>query len=50
MYPPICRGLATDNLRDDAVNYSGEEYALISSGKYNIKFKILETLSQRFKK
>ena len=50
MYPPICKGLATDNLRDDAVNYSDEEYRLISSGKYNIKFKILEALSSRFKK
>ncbi len=50
MYPPICKGLATDNLRDDAVNYSNEEYKLITGGKYNIKFKILEALSSRFKK
>ena len=50
MYPPICKGLATDNLRDDAVNYSDEEYRLVSSGKYNIKFKILEALASRFKK
>lgn len=50
MYPPICKGLATDNSRDDGAHYSGEEYALISSGKYNIKFKILEALAQRFKK
>ena len=50
MYPPICKGLATDNLRDDAASYSDEEYRLISSGKYNIKFKILEAISARFKK
>lgn len=50
MYPPICKGLSTDNSRDDAVKYSGEEYSLISSGKYRLKFKILEVLSQRFKK
>ena len=50
MYPPICKGLATDNSSDDGAHYSGEEYALISSGKYNIKFKILEMVSGRFKK
>ena len=50
MYPPICKGLATDNSRDDGVHYSGEEYALITSGKYNIKFKILEAIAGRFKK
>ena len=50
MYPPICKGLSTDNASDDAISYSGEEIALISSGKYRIKFKILEVLSQRLKK
>ena len=50
MYPPICKGLATDNSPDDGVHYSDEEYKLISAGKYNIKFKILEALSSRFKK
>ncbi len=50
MYPPICKGLATDNSPDDGVHYSDEEYRLIAGGKYNIKFKILETLSSRFKK
>ena len=50
MYPPICKGLATDNSPDEGVHYSDEEYKLISAGKYNIKFKILEALSSRFKK
>jgi stage II sporulation protein R len=51
MYPPICKGLATDNSADDAViDYTSDEMKLISSKKYRIKFKILESLSQRFKK
>ena len=45
MYPPMCLDLATDAPSDDWVGgYTGEELSLIS-GKYRIKFKLLELIS-----
>jgi hypothetical protein len=35
---------------DGIVDYTKEEITLISSGKYQVKFKILEELSRTFKK
>ena len=48
MYPPLCLDLATEDAPgDDAiVGYTKEETALISNSGYNVKFKILEILSQ----
>ena len=50
MYPPLCLDLATsDAPGDDAVvNYSKEETRLISKKGYNVKFKILELISETF--
>lgn len=52
MYPPLCMKLASENApRDDGViDYTNEEITLITSGKYNVKFKILEELSRVFAK
>ena len=52
MYPPLCTELATESAPadDGLINYTKEEMILISSGKYNIKFKILEDLSRVFAK
>ncbi len=52
MYPPLCLELACENApRDDGViNYSNEEIKLINRGEYNVKFKILELLSDAFAK
>ena len=45
MYPPMCLDLATDAPSDDwASDYTGEELSLIS-GKYRVKFKLLELIS-----
>ena len=48
MYPPLCLDVATtEEPRDDAVlGYTEEERELISDKKYNVKFKILELLSE----
>lgn len=48
MYPPLCLDLATEDApRDDAiVGYTKEESALITKGGYNVRFKILEMLSE----
>ena len=48
MYPPLCLNIATeDALADDAVSGYGEEAgALISKGKYTVKFKLLEMASE----
>ncbi len=48
MYPPLCLELATEDAPDDdaIVGYTKEESALIKKGQYNIKFKILELLSE----
>ena len=45
MYPPMCLDLATDAPSDDWVGgYTSEELSLIS-GKYRVKFKLLELIS-----
>ena len=52
MYPPLCTEIATEAAPadDGLIDYSKEEILLIKSGKYNIKFKILEDLSKLFTK
>ena len=52
MYPPLCLELATEEAPTDdgIIDYTKEEIALIKSGKYNVKFKILEELSRVFAK
>ena len=52
MYPPMCMELACESAPadDGVVDYSKEEIALIKSGKYQVKFKILEDLSRMFAK
>ena len=52
MYPPLCMELATENAPadDGLIDYSNEEITLIKSGRYNVKFKILEELSRVFAK
>jgi len=47
MYPPMCLDIALEDApSDDAVlDYSDAEISLISSGKYNLKFKLLELIS-----
>ena len=48
MYPPLCLDLATEDApRDDAIiGYTKEEISLISKNGYNVKFKILELISE----
>ena len=52
MYPPLCTELASESAPadDGLIDYTKEEMILITSGKYNIKFKILEDLSRVFAK
>ena len=52
MYPPLCMEMATEKAPSDdgLIDYSKEEIHLIKSGKYNVKFKILEDLSRAFAK
>lgn len=52
MYPPLCLDIATEDApADDAVmGYTKEEYTLINSKGYNVKFKLLEVLSDAFSK
>ncbi len=52
MYPPICTDIATESApTDDGIfGYTERETALISRGKYNIKFKGLELFSKLFSK
>ena len=52
MYPPLCMEIATESAPGDdgLIDYSKEELYLIKSGKYNVKFKILEDLSRVFAK
>lgn len=46
MYPPMCLDMALDAPSDDWVSdYSDTELSLISGGKYNVKFKLLELIS-----
>ena len=48
MYPPLCLDMATDSTcYDDAIfDYTKAESTLISAGEYNIKFKLLEIISE----
>ena len=50
MFPPLCLDIALENApADDGIlNYTKEEVYLISAKKYNVKFKILELLSETF--
>lgn len=49
MYPPMCLDLATDAPSDDwAGGYTGEELSLIT-GRYRVKFKLLEMISDFIK-
>ncbi len=50
MYPPLCLDMATENAPadDGIINYTKEEINLISNKKYNIKFKLLEIISDIF--
>lgn len=51
MYPPLCLDIATEDApSDDAVGYTDGEIKLISDRGYNVKFKILETISRSFRK
>ena len=52
MYPPLCMELACEDAPadDGIIDYTKEEITLIKSGKYNIKFKILEEVSRVFAK
>ena len=52
MYPPLCMDIATERapVDDAALNYTKEELMLISGKKYNVKFKILEIVSEAFAK
>lgn len=52
MYPPLCMDIATESAPSDdgVIDYTKEEITLVKSGKYNIKFKILEELSRVFMK
>ena len=52
MYPPLCMEMASESAPTDdgLIDYSKEEIKLITSGKYQVKFKILEELSRTFKK
>ena len=46
MYPPMCLDMALDAPSDDWVeDYTDEELSLISGGKYRVKFKLLELIS-----
>lgn len=52
MYPPLCLDMALEDAPpDDAiVDYTREEYALISSSGYNVKFKLLELIADAIDK
>ena len=46
MYPPMCLDMALDGPADDWVsNYTDAELSLISGGRYRVKFKLLELVS-----
>ena len=50
MYPPLCLDISTEDAEPDdgLVNYSREEIELISGNGYNVKFKLLEIISDIF--
>ena len=52
MYPPLCMELASEDAPSDdgIIDYTKEEITLIKSGKYNVKFKILEEVARLFAK
>ncbi|MBQ8322229.1 MAG: stage II sporulation protein R [Clostridia bacterium] len=52
MFPPLCLDIASERApADDGISsYTDEEIRLISGKKYNIKFKILELISDTFAK
>ena len=52
MYPPLCLDIACEDAEaDDALlGYTNEEYSLITNSGYNVKFKLLEVLSEAFSK
>lgn len=52
MFPPLCLDIASESApTDDGISsYTDEEIRLISGKKYNIKFKILELISDTFAK
>ena len=52
MYPPLCMEMASESAPPDdgVIEYSKEEIELITAGKYQVKFKILEELSRTFAK
>ena len=52
MYPPLCLEMATESAPADeaVINYTKADNMLIDSGKYRVKFKILEDLSRVFAK
>ncbi len=50
MYPPLCLDIATESApADDAIGYTDGEIRLISGNRYNVKFKLLETISRSFR-
>lgn len=48
MFPPICQGIAIGGAVGSG--YTSEEEALITSGKYSVKFKVLELISDATRK
>ena len=52
MFPPMCLNIATEKAPSDdgIVDYTKEETKLITSGDYNVKFKILELVSDAARK
>jgi stage II sporulation protein R len=46
MYPPMCLDIALADQSDNTDNYTDNENALISNGRYSVKFKVLELLSK----
>lgn len=47
MYPPLCLDIATEGATDASEKYTNAERALVS-GKYKVKFKVLELFSNAF--
>ena len=52
MYPPLCLDIATERAPEDdgLINYTKDEIKLVTSGKYTVKFKLLEIISKAFSK
>ena len=52
MYPPLCLDMSLGDAPPDdgLIDYSREEYALIKASGYNLKFKLLELISEAFSK